>query len=225
MPPITQRELFLHRRCYMGISIGNPNFHGEALAALLQWIGQNFDECLIVVGDYLQRYNETIFYNRRGKEAEIESLRMGDQYLEQASGELEKVRDGKFKITRWKDYLEKPEFHRSKKILEELFVTSYEFRESIDRTSAEFISRQMKNKNAPVIDKKDAIALSTQYILEEIAVFSALVSDGWAVEVYPGSEIPVLVDISKGKFKAIPEALRHRINVELKIGRKSRSTG
>lgn len=221
-PAITQKELFLHRRCYLGISIGNPQFRGESFAVLLEWISRHFDECLIVVGDYLQRYNEHIFYNRQAKEAEIESLRMGDTFLKESADLLNRLPKTQFHITRWKSYLDSQEYHRSKKILEELFVTSFEFRESIDKTSSEFIARQMKNKKGPVVDKKTAIALSTQYLLEEIAVFSVLVENGWAVEVYPGPEIPVLVDMAAGKFPHIPPALKQRINVELRITKKSK---
>ncbi len=222
-PPITQKELFLHRRCYLGISIGNPQFRGEPFAVLLDWISRHFDECLIVVGDYLQRYNEHIFYNRQAKEAEIESLRLGDAFLADAAEFLNHLPKTKFHITRWKSHLDSPEFHKAKKILDELFVNSFEFRESVDKTSSEFISRQMKNKKGPVVDKKTAIALSTQYLLEEIAVFSVLVENGWAVEVYPGPEIPVLVDIAAGKFHHIPPALKQRINVELRITKKSKN--
>lgn len=222
-PAITQKELFLHRRCYLGISIGNPQFRGESFQVLLEWISHHFDECLIVVGDYLQRYNEHIFYNRQAKEAEIESLRMGDAFLKESEKYLSLLPKEKFRVTRWKSFLDSPEYHKAKKILDELFVSSFEFRESIDKTSTEFISRQMKNKKSPVVDKKTAIALSTQYLLEEIAVFSVLVENGWAVEVYPGAEIPVLVDIAAGKFPHIPPALKQRINVELRITKKSKN--
>ncbi|MBL7959687.1 tRNA-dependent cyclodipeptide synthase [bacterium] len=222
-PSITQKELFLHRRCYLGISIGNPQFRSESFQVLLEWISSHFDECLIVVGDYLQRYNEHIFYNRQAKEAEIESLRMGDAFLKESEKYLSRLTKEQFRVTRWKPYLDSPEYHKAKKILDELFVSSFEFRESIDKTSTEFISRQMKNKKGPVVDKKTAIALSTQYLLEEIAVFSVLVENGWAVEVYPGSEIPVLVDIAAGKFPHIPPALKQRINVELRINKKSKN--
>ena len=34
---------------------------------------------------------------------------------------------------------------------------------------------------------------------------------------YPGEELNVLVDIAKGKYSGIPEGLKERVNVELKI--------
>lgn len=222
-PPMSQKELLHHRRCYLGISIGNPQFRGDFFEALLQWIAEHFDACVIVVGDYLQRFNEHIFYNRQGKEAEIEALRMGDNFFEESAKVLAGLSKKQFQITRWKSYLDSTEFHEAKKTLEELFVSSYEFRESIDKTSSEFISRQVKNKKSTIVNKKTAIALSTQYLLEEIAVFNVLVERGWAVEVYPGPEIPVLIDIANGKFDSIPPALKQRINVELRMSKRMKT--
>ena len=53
--------------------------------------------------------------------------------------------------------------------------------------------------------------------LEEIAVFSALSEQGWRVELYPGSELAVLVYIARGKCLNVPQGLTKRISVELKI--------
>jgi hypothetical protein len=46
-----------------------------------------------------------------------------------------------------------------------------------------------------------------------------LSEQGWKVELYPGPELNVLVDIAKGKYQGIPEGLKDRINVELQITR------
>ena len=56
-----------------------------------------------------------------------------------------------------------------------------------------------------------------KYLLEEIAVFNVLSEQGWRVELYPGSELNALVEVAKGKFPDVPQGLKNRINVELKI--------
>ena len=58
--------------------------------------------------------------------------------------------------------------------------------------------------------------------LEESAVFSVLSEQGWPVELYPGSELNVLVDIACGRFLAVPRGLKERISVELKVSESSR---
>lgn len=219
-PRMTQRQLFHHRRCYLGVSLGNPLFRGESLRALLQWIADHFDECLVVVGDYLQRYNEQMFSVREADTAGLEAIRAGDAFIAESYATFEKFPKSKFHLTRWMTYLETPEFNKTKRILDELFIGNYEFRASIDRTSVEFINRQARNKRSPVADRESAIALSTRYLMEEIAVFSVLVERGWQVEVYPGSELPVLMDIAHGHFPNVPEPLKRRVNVELRLHRK-----
>jgi hypothetical protein len=64
---------------------------------------------------------------------------------------------------------------------------------------------------------EEAIDISSQYLLEEVAVFSALAEEGWNIEVYPGPELGVLVEIAQGNFKDIPAGLKKRINIELRI--------
>jgi len=64
---------------------------------------------------------------------------------------------------------------------------------------------------------EEAIELSCRYLLEEITVFSALSDQGWKVELYPGPELRVLVDIAKGEYSRIPQGLKERVNVELRI--------
>lgn len=219
-PPMTHRDLFTRRRCYLGISLGNPLFRGDTLHSLLLWINDHFDECLVVVGDYLQRYNEQMFGAREGDSAGLEAIRAGDAFIAESYPIFDRLPSSKFRLTRWMSYLETTEFSKTKRVLDELFISNYEFRASIDRTSVEFINRQVRNKKVPVVDRERAIALSTRYLMEEIAVFSVLVEKGYEVEVYPGPELPVLTEIAHGHFPNVPEPLKRRVNVELRIRRR-----
>ncbi len=66
---------------------------------------------------------------------------------------------------------------------------------------------------------KQAIRLSCEYILEEVAVFNVLSESGWTVELYPGPELRVLAEVAAGKYPDVPAGLKGRVNVELKIAR------
>jgi len=59
-PAVSRERLFAHRRCYMGISLDNPSSPAPRSRRSALGTG-HFDKCLIVVGDYLRRYNEQIF--------------------------------------------------------------------------------------------------------------------------------------------------------------------
>ena len=69
-----------------------------------------------------------------------------------------------------------------------------------------------------MVNDDEAINISCEYLLEEIAVFSALSEQGWDVELYPGPELSVLLDVAEGRFPAVPKGLQNRVNVQLHVG-------
>ena len=216
-PKVSQEQLLSFRRCYLGISIDNPVFYGKALQALLLWAMENFDQSLVVIGDYLRRYNEQIFNGLQGDKAVKASLDAGDLFILQTSRLFEKLDKEKFTISRWKPCLETDVFKESKAAIDDLFNSDTNFKTAVTRDAFSFAKRQARQKRTLAIPMEDAIELSSQYLMEEIAVFNALSEQGWNVELYPGPELRVLVDIAKGKYLHIPKGLKKRINVELQI--------
>jgi tRNA-dependent cyclodipeptide synthase len=204
----------------MGISLANPVFQGDALESLLVWMAENFEKSLIVVGDYLWRFNEQIFAGLDPEKAEKESITLGDMFIEQSKDIFKKLSSEKVSLTRWRSHLLTEEFLESKKELDSLFESDPDFRSSIERDAFSFVRRQAKQSIKLAVETEKALELSSQYLLEEIAVFSSLSQQGWHVELYPGPELKVLVDIAKGKYKHIPTGLKERINVELKVDEK-----
>jgi len=217
LPKISEQQLFSHKRCYLGISLENPSFEGNLLRALLVWIEQRFERCLVIVGDHLCRFNERIFGECNERQAAKVALQLGDSFLLKTRELFQQFGNGKIKLTRWKDHLQTPEFTRSKAVLDDLFVSDCEFRASIERNALSFLKRQDKHSRSMAMDMEEALKLSCEYLIEEIAVFSSLSEQGWQVELYPGSELRVLVEVAKGKYPSVPRGLKERISVELKI--------
>ena len=216
-PKVPRDELFSHKRCYLGISIGNLNFENIYLESQLSWIQRHFDEALLVIGDYIYRYNEQIFHGKVGNRATSEALRKGDICAENLSPSLNCKRDCIFTVVKWKTLLETAEYREAKQALNNIYLSNPAFMDSIEKTAIAFILRQVKCRKKLAVSYDDAISLSCEYLIEEIAVFSALAELGWMVDVYPGRELPVLVDIAEGKFTSVPASLRKRINVQLDI--------
>ncbi|MBN1124602.1 MAG: tRNA-dependent cyclodipeptide synthase [Sedimentisphaerales bacterium] len=215
-PAVSQEELFGHRRCYMGISLDNPVFQNDFLWALLEWATGHFDHCLIVVGDYLRRFNETMLNGLEGIRAEQAAEAVGDQFLQREGDLLSRFSSDKMTVIRWKPCLESDEYARARNTLAHLYNANEKFRAAVQRDAHSFVKRQQKHNQSFAVDEVEAIHLSSQYLLEEIAVFSALSEKGWTVELYPGPELDVLVDVARGLYDGIPVGLRKRINVELR---------
>jgi len=216
-PKVSEEELFSFKQCYLGISIDNPVFYGKSLQALLLWATANFNRSLVVIGDYLRRYNEQIFNGLPGDKAVKASQDAGDLFILQTSQLFEQLDNDKISITRWKPCLETDNFKKSKAAIDDLYNSDPNFKTAVIRDAFSFAKRQAKQKRTLAVPMEDAIELSSQYLMEEIAVFNALSQQGWNVELYPGPELRVLVEIVKGKYSNIPQGLKKRINVELQI--------
>jgi tRNA-dependent cyclodipeptide synthase len=217
IPKATQQQLSSYKHCYMGISLDNPSFYGRSLQALLLWATNNCEQCLVIVGDFLRRYNEHIFSGTAGEAAENASLQSGENYIAQTREIFSRFPEPAVKIIRWKDCLEKEEYKKAKKIIDNLYDSDEAFRSSLQKDAFSFINRQKRNKQNPKVSIENAIDISSKYLLEEVAVFSALSELGWNVEIYPGPELHVLVDIAGGSFRDVPAGLKKRINIELQI--------
>ena len=221
LPKISQQALFAYKRCYIGISLENPVFEGDSLRALLFWSLQRFEETMVVVGDYLCRFNEKMLRGHDEKQASQKAQSLGDSFLLQTKDIFDKLPDKKIHLTRWKQHLQSKEYKESKTILKKLFESDLAFRASVERDAFDFVKRHKRRNQKLSVDIEKAIELSCQYLLEEISVFSALSQQGWCVELYPGSELHVLAEIAKRKYTAVPAGLKKRVNVELKISSES----
>ncbi len=216
-PKVSEKQLFSHKRCYFGISLDNPHFSGKSLQALLLWGVSNFEQCLVLVGDYLRRYNERILKGSTDDEAARAVHELGDVFMQKTEEFFHQLPGKRVTVTRWKPCLESSEYKKSRALLNELFASDADFRESVEKDAFAFVRRQTKRNQKFAVSPEEAAELSCEYLLEEIAVFSALSEQGWKVELYPGPELNVLVEIANGKYQNVPQGLKERVNVELHI--------
>ncbi len=217
-PEISEQKVFSYRRCYMGISLDNPVFEGNSLRALLHWATERFEHCLVVAGDYLRRHNEFILNGLDRERAAAAAVSAGDEFIEKARDIFAETDGDKVELIRWRQCLAFVEYEHSRAALDKLFAADEAFREAVSRDAVGFVERQRDRNRRLAVDEAGAIEISCEYLLEEIAVFSALSERGWHVELYPGPELHVLVDVAAGRFADIPQGLRERINIELSCG-------
>ena len=218
LPRMSEAELFAQKKCYLGISIENPIFEGDSLKALLNWASERFEQCLVVVGDDLCRFNQRIVNGLAPDKALEAAHRQGDAFIAQAGPIIESISKGNIKLTRWNEHLRSDAYRQSRTALDKLFATDAGFKAAIEKDAVSFAQRQSQRASTIAVEMDEAIELCCQYLLEEIAVFSALSERNWRVELYPGSELHALVDVARGKFADVPKPLADRINVELKVG-------
>ena len=217
LPAFSPEEVFAQNKCYLGISLANPVFDEKNLNALLLWASEHFRKCLVVIGDDLCRFNQKILYGFGDDEALNAARELGDVFIENNLAVFKQFDQDVVQISRWADHIECDMYSKSSEQLESIFVNEPEFRSMIEIDAVSFVKRQKKHNTEFVVGDDEAINLCCQYLLEEIAVFSVLSQQGWRVELYPGSELNVLVEVAKGKYPDVPQGLKNRINVELRI--------
>lgn len=218
-PETSEPTLLTYRRCYMGISLDNPVFQGKTLEALLAWTTERFEQCLVVTGDYLRRHNEYILNGSDDGAAAAAALAAGNAFIEASREVFAEAPSERLELVRWQDCMAFGEYAESRAQLDGLFAADPVFQAALRKDAAAFVKRQTRHGRPLAVTEKEAVAISCQYLLEEIAVFSALSERGWRVELYPGAELSVLVEAARGAFADIPQGLKERINVQLRCGR------
>ncbi|MFN3299833.1 MAG: tRNA-dependent cyclodipeptide synthase [Sediminibacterium sp.] len=217
-PKITIQQLSKYRKCYLGVSVNNPFFRDKHLGLLLRWIANHFDECIIIIGDYLHRINETILLGKFGDDAINASMLRGNQLHEIIEVALSLLPQNKFKIYRWKDFLdEHPTVYDKKKQLLNYYNESDEFKNAIIQSSTEFIERLSERGEVIYLSKEDAVAQSKEYLIEEMAVFSKLIEEGYKVQVYPGTQLNILKELANKKYKSVDTNLKEGIYIDLTV--------
>ena len=214
-PKLSSKELKLYKQAYLGISLKNSIFWEEGFEQILAWASANFDSCLIVVADYLHRHNEQILHGTSEEQSIKTALELGAKYTEQLLPKLAKFPNQKFKIVHRKDLLNQEKYQKSADYLNEFYLKNTKFKDSIDKSATHFISRQQERGVKFEVTESEGIDLSIKYLLEEMAVFDILVAQNWQVEIYPGTQLPVLKEIAKGDFENISEYLQKRIFIGL----------
>ena len=218
IPPQRKAEALYPQKVCLGISLDSEEFYGKNLSGILAWIEQHYDECLIFIGDCLYSYTLQIFSSMDSAAVTQTVAGAVTTFKDQALKYTTRSKT-KFQLITLSELSNRVNFSAYKHLIKQLYQENGQFRSSIEKTAADYIRRKSKNGQL-AMSSDNASSLSGQYLLEEIAFYCLLASDGWLLEVYPGSEIPVLREIIQGKIQNAPEVLQRRVFVEL---RKERS--
>jgi tRNA-dependent cyclodipeptide synthase len=216
-PSGARQALSNMKACYLGVSLETRPFNRPMLDATVTWIAAHFTQCAVFIGDSLHRLTLQIVKEISPEEAATAAYELGSRFIEGTNGLFSSFNVCRFGFIRGFDIQSAQEFINYEAILNELFETDQEFKASIKRSAVSFINRRRYDLIRASTTRERMIALSCKYIIEEMAIFACLVRGGWQVEVYPGSELPVLVEVAEGRYGRVPDPLKSRVNVALKI--------
>lgn len=214
-PPVLFSDLQKMKKGCIGISMSNNIFFGNYLKGLLKWSENNFENTLLVVGDYLGRINARIFQDCDEEKAIKRGLELGDLFLKHL--ESLDYNSSFFTVVRWSVFINDPDFIAEHDKLKYHFQHNEPFKTLIMSSCEDFIDNQIARGSSTSVSYKEAIKLSSEYILEEMAVFGLLAYRGYRVQAYPGTQLPILKALGNGLFPEVDSLLKHGIFVDLKI--------
>ncbi|GAA3643667.1 hypothetical protein [Flavivirga jejuensis] len=177
--------------CLYGISIGNPNQSDEKLKATIDFINDNFSECIIGLSDTLQIPNH-IANGLTREEAREKSIINRNMWIDRNEHIIKKLKI-KYTIQLWDETMSLPCKHGD---LFDLFNKMYEkdlrFKCVIDSDVKQFVDR-----NPSLIGKE---YLSREFLFTELDGYSRVGQTGKYIKIYPSSPLKSFSTIQDGKF-------------------------
>ncbi len=182
---------FFGKSCFLGISITNPIYTSEIkVCKIIDWMESNFtEEKILLIGDVLHTFNLNMFteYKEMNLEAEKEK---GKAILNNLKTCINGKKD--FSIIEW------PEIKNKKAVLlKRTNLTTYYFNNEIFNNeiltiAKNYVNRKVENGFHLNVNYNDAIDSSVAYLLDELSVFSYLIDKGLEVQLYFGTQLPIL---------------------------------
>ncbi|MEV4867775.1 tRNA-dependent cyclodipeptide synthase [Streptomyces syringium] len=214
--PNSSRNTFdQYETCFLGVSLENSNFTTPKLTSMVKWISRRFGRCTVLIGDSIHRLTLESTQGMPPDHARERALRLGRRFVEaevKVFDEYRESTDFTFltcgEVQAGERYAE---FHGK---LRAFFDEDEAFRSSV-----ESFGHAYHRKRADGISEaewEERIRVSSDYFLEEFAIFACLKERGLPVMVYPGS-FSTLSEIAKGEHPGAPEELRDLVVVSLHL--------
>ena len=205
-------EALQDRPCLFGVSVGTPNFSLRKLKEGFQWSEKRFDVCHILLGDSLCRFTLRIQKGLTHSEAEVESSALGYSLIH----ELSQALGYSPTVIKCSEVLKDRDFSDAYNFIKHQCQINSLFADSVLSDAKEFVTRQIKTQRLAV-NEVEAIDLSREYLMEEIAIYHFLALQGWLVDIYCGKELPTLVRLIDGEILCKNSPLSERINISLTV--------
>ena len=118
--PVEYRKNFYNSSCLMPISVGQKIHEGEKFGATVKLVNDSFKSCTVLLDDSIQRHTFKISDNDSDTNLYKKALKEGDLWLER-NKKVFKQFTISYKILRWDDWTQHPNFSKWHNIVKELY--------------------------------------------------------------------------------------------------------
>ncbi|NEQ37460.1 MAG: tRNA-dependent cyclodipeptide synthase [Okeania sp. SIO3I5] len=208
-----------HQKCIFAISLGSKNFvYRERLEACIKLISENFQTCLVLVGDSVHRLTIEVRQGIEGDDAWLQAIRTGEKFVNENSFLFEQYSENcQFEFKMASEIEKRSDYNIYYEELQSLYQENRSFQTMVNSFAQKYLNRGEEVVTEQLGEVRQKY-LATTYLLEESALFTCLVKQGWLVFVYPGS-IKTFEEISEGLHPEVPEPLKQMIWASLRLKR------
>lgn len=213
--PESQRATFEaeHDECFLGVSLENSNFVRPKLFAILEWISRRFSRCTVLIGDSIHRITLETTRQLPPEVAAAEALRLGVEFREAEHHVFEGFAGRvQFSFVMCSEIQSLDLYTAHHTHLRALYREEPGFRASVERFGRSYHGKHSHAVSESELERR--VARSSDYFLEEFAIFACLRERGLKVMVYPGS-FSTLAEIADGLYPSAPAPLRDLVVISL----------
>ncbi len=216
-----RNRLSEYQKCVFAISLGSKNFvDRERVEACIKWISENFQTCLVLVGDSVHRLTVEVREGIKGDEAYLKAIRTAEKFVNENSFLFEEYSEScEFEIIMISEIAKRSDFNIYYEELQSLYQKNESFQSLVNFFAHKYLNRG-EEVVAEQLGELRQKSLATTYLLEESALFTCLVKEGWLVFVYPGS-IKTFEEISEGLHPEVPLPLKQMIWASLRFKKRN----
>lgn len=174
--------------CSLNISMSNENQTGEKLLAIVKWVNENFDHCIINVSDSLQRHN-LLSQGFTKEVAYQKAIYLGNVWLAENDKALKTIKTP-HEIRRWDEWLVLKQVQDLQKNLHKMYKELMPFQICVDADAKHWVERQLGTNDNPTILKN-----GINFLIEEFAVHSYMArrefqkGNGKMAQAYPARQL------------------------------------
>lgn len=188
-----------YKTAVVGVSLNSRNHVGPAFAGLMDWVGKNFESCIIDLSDTLHRYN-LINDGHSAEEAHRLARLHGDSWLRDHTLVIGSV-PIPTSVIRWDSWLSHPDFQDNFESFKNASLTQPDFRDALVQDIHHF---NLRRNITPGAIAESQFQNSMDYLLEELAAHAILYTQTPCAVVYPGKDHESFKLARDGKVRNVP---------------------
>ena len=205
--------------CFIPICLYSFMANSPFLSEYLPWAINQCDSPRILIGDYMERHNIMAFESLSEENAIAKAERRGQKTAKAIRTILTGLKPhGAVRVSSCREVIETPDCQKTIAAVRDFSLGNSAFNTDIDQQISLMISntQRLSEKALGGLDEAKMARLR-EYMIEEIAFFIALYSEGYTTEIYPGRDMSILQKMAACRYRKFPYNFSERTHISVAV--------